>query len=641
MNAARFAVLGLLTLLAACSDIQTRHRDWSDYAGPGAEEFRKAEPPQVLALPDPLQPANRALYEFNIGVLDYAVQPASRGWRAITSQSVRRHVGQFGDNLAFPVRLAGNLLQARWRRAGLETGRFLINSTAGLLGFFDPAANWGLAAPHAEDVGQAFGAWGWERPAYLQLPFAGPSSERDATGLVFDLLLDPATYLFPLKPLLAFNGLSDEVDGMLRVEDSAGDGYEVVRTAWSLWRGHEVVDFTADVTVTPELRTLQAVFVDAQDPEFVQRRRSLAVVVPATGRELPFELWLQDQPAPLVYVLPGLGGHRLSGSPVAVAELAFRAGCSAVTISSTMHPEFMALAASGTLPGYVPASAADAGAALAAIDADLVARFPGAITRRGLAGLSLGALEALFIATDPGGASYDATLAINPPISLEHGLKQLDWLYRAPLEWPEAEREARIRNLLLKVVHLSQGSLEPTTELPFEPLEAEYLIGLSFRLWLESVIFESQWRAPNGVLLTELSRTDREPAYREIIEYGYMEYAAAFVLPAEQSRDATLLDLADLFARCDLASRTAQLAADPRLRVLTNRDDFLLEPGDVGWLQSTFGERLALFDHGGHLGNLGLPGVRIMVLETLRQALGVSAAAAPAPPQLMLQIPEA
>ncbi len=616
------AVLLLALLAGACSDIPTRHRDWSAYDGPGAQDFRAPEPPMPEALDDPLQPLNRTAYDFNVGLLRLVVQPAARGWRAVTTPGARRHLRQFGENLAVPVRLVSNLLQGELRRAGIEGARFVVNTTVGLLGFFDPAAELGLPEPEAEDVGRALGAWGWEPDTYLHLPVAGPSSERDALGWAADTALDPATYLVPLKPLLLFNALSDEVDGMLRLEASAGDGYEVVRTAFTLLRGHEVADLGTPGTVTPALRTLQAVFLDARDPAFLGRRDTRDVLVPATGRRLPYELWLRDGPAPLVFVLPGLGGHRLGGQAVGLAEMAWEAGCSVATFSATHHPEFMQLAASGTLPGWLPDDVSDVLAVLRAIEADLRAERPGCVTRLGVAGLSMGALQALLLSARPEAADFAAIVAVNPPVSFENGLRQLDALYRAPLRFPEEQRARRIHDLLLKVVRLAEGSLEPTDALPFEDWEAEYLIGLSFRWTLRTALFESQLRSNRGVLLTELDLHDREPAYREIGEYGFMEFAWAFLLPYARERDPALAEGEDLFARCSLLPSQERLAGDPRVRVVTNRDDFLLQPGDAAWLQRTLGDRLLLFERGGHLGNLARRGPRLVIVEALRTAHG-------------------
>jgi len=466
----------------------------------------------------------------------------------------------------------------------------------------------------------------------MHLPLRGPISDRDATGEIFDTALDPATYFFPLRGFFWFNEITDHVDALQRIEHVSEDPYEVVKTALVLYRSHELIDWSDVGAKTPELETLEVVFFDAIDPKFLRRGSTRHARLPEPARSLTYDVWLQPEPAPLVYVLPGLGSHRLSGQAVGLAELAWDAGCSVVTLTSVFHPEFMVQAATAPLPGYAPWDVADVRRALDAVDADLRDSYPGRFTRRGLLGASLGGLQALLLASQPDAGGFDAVLAINPPVSVEHAMQSLDRLYRAPLAWPAAERDARIKNLLLKVVHLATGSLEPTAELPLPSLqppdelpfgehEAEYLIGLSFRWTLRSAIFDSQLREPLGVLLTELDTHQRDPAYREIGEYGYMEYAYAFMLPAVAARDPEVHDGPTLFARCNLRPVAEELAADARVQVLTNRDDFLLEAADVEFLQATFADRLALFEEGGHMGNLGRPGVRLAITEALRQAL--------------------
>jgi ABC-type transporter lipoprotein component MlaA len=622
----------LLAGVAACAPIRTQHRDWSYYDGPGAEEFHQEEPPPPPSLPDPLEPLNRVLFDFNLGMLDGVVAPLSRGWMVITTPWVRRHINQVGDNLQWPVRFVASLLQGEGQRAAVETGRFVINTTVGLLGFFDPAAATGLPAPDPSDFGEVFDTWGWENQFYMHLPLRGPISDRDATGEIFDTALDPATYFFPMRGFFWFNEITDHVDSLQRIEHVSEDPYEVVKTALTLYRSHEVIDWSDVGARTPESETLEVVFFDAIDPKFLRRGSTRHARLPQPASSVTYNLWLQPEPAPLVYVLPGLGSHRLSGQAVGLAELAWDAGCSVVTLTSVFHPEFMAQAATTPLPGYAPWDVADVRRVLDAVDADLRDGYADRFTRRGLLGASLGGLQALLLACQPGGEGFDAVLAINPPVSVEHAMQALDRLYRAPLAWPPDERESRIENLLLKVVHLATGSLEPTADLPLPSLqpadempfgehEAEYLIGLSFRWTLRSAIFDSQLRDPLGVLLTRLDTHQRDPAYREIGEYGYMEYAYAFMLPAVAARDPDVRDGATLFERCSLRGVEAELAANARAQVLTNRDDFLLAPDDVEFLQATFGQRLALFEEGGHMGHLARPGVRLTITEALRQAL--------------------
>ena len=140
--------------------------------------------------PDPFEAQNRGVFGFNEEADRWVVEPVSGGWSFVTPEAGRRSLDKFFTNLRFPVRFLASLIQAEVRGAGTELTRFVLNTTVGLAGFFDPAGHWGIE-PRDEDFGLAFGRWGIESGAYLQLPLLGPSSSRDGVGLVFDTALDP------------------------------------------------------------------------------------------------------------------------------------------------------------------------------------------------------------------------------------------------------------------------------------------------------------------------------------------------------------------------------------------------------------------------------------------------------------------
>jgi phospholipid-binding lipoprotein MlaA len=187
-RAAVFATL-ILTLLAGCAH-KTQTRDWSQYQGPGAQHFQKEE----LEFPDvtdPLEPFNRGAGAFNRFVLSYLLDPLATGWRAVTPDALRASLVRAADNLGYPGRLVNNLLQGKFRPAGVETARFLTNSTLGLAGLFDPARSWWGLRPFKEDMGQTFAQWGWRNSTFLSLPIWGPSTVRDGLGTLGDIPLDP------------------------------------------------------------------------------------------------------------------------------------------------------------------------------------------------------------------------------------------------------------------------------------------------------------------------------------------------------------------------------------------------------------------------------------------------------------------
>ncbi len=633
--------LALALLAASCVSSDYERRDWSDYDGPGAQHFL-AEEIVFPHVDDPLEPANRVSAWTTHQFLKWIVAPPARFYRCLVPEYVRTRLSKAGDNLEFPKRFVNNLLQGNLRESGIETARFAINTTVGLLGLYDPAQRFGLH-PYPEDFGQTFASWGWKKSTYVFLPFFGSSTVRDGVGLVPDTLSDPFFYYAPVTALLDLNDLADRIEADLRTVEVYFDAYEPARTLYAQQREIEVTDFVWKSDTSASTQTLSAIFLVPEDADFADTGSTERVRL-ASGERFPYSLWLQPEPAPLAYVVPGFGGHRLSEGTLALAEIAYRNGHSVVAVSSPSNWEFMRFGASVATPGYGPVDSHDLHVALTAIDRDLERRFPGRFGDRRLGGLSLGAYQALFIAASEEQAAaqdllvFDLYVALDPPVSVEHALTQLDRFYNAPLSFPAAEREERIEEIFAKVLYLSNGDLQPGMELPFTELEAQFLIGLSFRLELQFLLLQSQELHDLGVLRTPRERLHRAPAFREASEYSYLEYVYAFVLPyyAEHAQDsgaerlpAIRLDEAGaraLFEQSDLRSVEAGLAANERVRLFANENDFLLRAEDLDWLRATLGERVTLFPAGGHLGNLHREAIQEVIADTVRQAVERNAA---------------
>jgi pimeloyl-ACP methyl ester carboxylesterase len=382
-----------------------------------------------------------------------------------------------------------------------------------------------------------------------------------------------------------------------------------------LTREVDSVDFTWRREDTGEVETLSAVFLEPEDPDFAEDRTDHAVDVFGDGRKLTYSVWMQPESAPVVYLLPGLGAHRLSNSTLALAEVAYSFGTSVVCLSSTMNFEFMQQGSSTPLPGFLPQDSQDAHRALNAVHADLERRRPGHSEGHEeiLAGASLGGAQTLHIAAaaeDPAceWLDFDVYVAIDPPVDLRYAARQLDQFYNAPLAFPEDERKERMEAILAKVLHLADGKLKPTEDLPFTRLEAEYLIGLSFRATLQTVLLASQERHDQGILMTERDPLCMAPAFREASEYSFMEYIYGFLIPFRtEQEEGTNFDEAAVervFEQSDLRFIEKALRGNARVRVFANSNDFLLGPDDRAWLRDVLGEHAYFFDDGGHLGNL-------------------------------------
>src|SRR5262249_26487237 len=139
------------------------------------------------------------------------------------------------------------------------------------------------------------------------------------------------------------------------------------------------------------LESVQSMFFTFHDPEFPNRGKTRAALIPATGKKLKFTCWMQPKAAPIVYIVPGLGSHRLADTSLALAELAYENGFSAVSVSSAFNAEFMENASSVALPAYGPVDAHDLHVALTEIHRYLEGLFPNRLGPRVLLGYSLGA----------------------------------------------------------------------------------------------------------------------------------------------------------------------------------------------------------------------------------------------------------
>ncbi|TMN93779.1 ABC transporter [Pseudoalteromonas phenolica] len=160
--------------------------------------------PEKVDERDPLQSINRTVYDFNMDVLDaYILKPVAEGYLAVTNDPVRKSVYAFTTNIAAPTDAVNSLLQGKPKDTGINTARFLVNSTVGIFGLFDVASSLGLKHKD-EDFGQTLGVWGVGDGAYLMLPGYGPSTARNITGDVVDKFVLPELAMSTPQSLLVF-----------------------------------------------------------------------------------------------------------------------------------------------------------------------------------------------------------------------------------------------------------------------------------------------------------------------------------------------------------------------------------------------------------------------------------------------------
>jgi len=174
------------TLQKSISDKQETENQTEEFE----EEFSEQESNDTI---DPLSGYNRAMTSFNDKLMTYLFIPISEAYAYILPQPLRLGVSNAIDNIQFPIRFANNLLQGKFQNSSDELERFIINSTVGVAGLMDVAANH-MTTPipaHDEDFGQTLGHYGVGPGFHIVLPFFGPSNVRDLVGLTADAYLSP------------------------------------------------------------------------------------------------------------------------------------------------------------------------------------------------------------------------------------------------------------------------------------------------------------------------------------------------------------------------------------------------------------------------------------------------------------------
>ena len=201
-------------------------------------------PANVGAAYDPWERYNRPMHRFNNAVDRAVARPLALAYVRVVPRPVRLGVSNFFNNLGQPVSAVNALLQGKPGQAAHSLGRFVVNSTLGIAGIFDPASDAKLDN-RREDFGQTLGVWGWKRSRYVELPLFGPRTLRDTLGMVADAPLSPVRGIEEDKVRVGLQGLQlVDVRAQLLAVDSlregAEDDYALVRDAWMQRRDYQI-----------------------------------------------------------------------------------------------------------------------------------------------------------------------------------------------------------------------------------------------------------------------------------------------------------------------------------------------------------------------------------------------------------------
>jgi len=210
------------------------------------DEFEKELSQRQVTVPDPIEPWNRAMFGINDRFYFWVAKPVIQTYEKIVPRPARVCIGNFFENLTTPARFVNCLFQGKGPEAGRELHRFVINTTAGVLGFGDPARDRWHLAPTKEDLGQTLAVHGFGDGFYVVWPLLGPSTLRDSVGMVGDGFLNPVRYVKPLETSIGISAADVANNGSFHIgeyealKSAAVDPYVAMRGAYIQYQNKQI-----------------------------------------------------------------------------------------------------------------------------------------------------------------------------------------------------------------------------------------------------------------------------------------------------------------------------------------------------------------------------------------------------------------
>ncbi len=366
-------------------------------------------------------------------------------------------------------------------------------------------------------------------------------------------------------------------------------------TTWLSWSYVQAAEYNYPYH-DPYLATATTAILDDDGP--AARLKSTIVHVPGLGgrNQLPslegrgdmsVALYRQDHPAPLLFILAGLGSNPYFGVAQYLARLFYEEGFHVVILSSPMSWNFALSTSQSGAPGYAPEDARDLYEAMQKSLAVLRDRYNVKITGINFMGVSLGALEGAYLSVidaDERKIGIDKFLLVNPPVDLSYALKKLD-------EWNALQVKFggdRSKDIVAKAVAIVES--------------------------LAELIYVTQVLHDQSVLAAPKDQVRKR--IEEAKSFTFTDYNEKIAVPLWRRQTANpQADLASFIKRGSLAQILGRLRGNAKVRIMHNADDPLADRKSIEELKEALGDQVSLYPYGGHLGNLWFPENKEYVLR--------------------------
>ncbi|SHO42658.1 alpha/beta fold hydrolase [Desulfopila aestuarii] len=338
--------------------------------------------------------------------------------------------------------------------------------------------------------------------------------------------------------------------------------------------------------------------------------------------ELYYSYQRQEGPAPLIFLVAGTGASFKSSKMQMMQRAFYNAGFNVVSLSSPTHPNFIVAASTSSVPGDLQEDSADLYNVMKAVWGKLQDKMN--VTEFYLTGYSLGAAQSAFIAKldeQEKAFNFKKVLMINPPVSLYNSVEILDNLlvdnipggldhfnefYQKVVKaFGETYAHGDKVEFNDQFLYEAYKYKKPQSD---EPLEA--LIGVSFRISSQNMVFTSDVMTKAGYVVSrdiELGRHDHITPYLKVLgRLTFLDYFEGIFMPHFKALDPSITESA-MIQQLSMRSIENYLRTSPKIGMIHNEDDIILQPGEIDYLRDVLGSRATIYPHGGHCGNMAYP----------------------------------
>ena len=344
--------------------------------------------------------------------------------------------------------------------------------------------------------------------------------------------------------------------------------------------------------------------------------------------DVSLALYRQSRPAPLLFILAGLGSTPYFGVGTYLASLFYREGFHVVILPSPMSWNFALSASHSSVPGFPPEDARDLYAMMQTTLTELRSRHGMQTTSIHFIGVSLGALEGAYLSVidaDERKVGIEKFLLVNPPLDLAHAVSKIDEWGALGKKFGLEKSQQIVANALGIVESFDNVRDDPAVFhrlakkfAAFTTEEIQFLIAVNLQSQLAELVYVTQvihdqnlFTAPKGEMRKRLEEAKR---------FTFTDYHRKIALPRWRKHlSAPQADPETFMRRGSLSNIVERLRDNPKVQVLHNADDFLAERKAIEALKDILGNRMTLYPHGGHLGNLWYPENKNYILKFFRR----------------------